>query len=881
MIEWLIGAALIGIFGSGRDKKTQSWKSTDLPTDHSDYQANLSAWRAQWEAEVDRTRWIPKSVASHIVARFPPPERWNIKRPNAQNKFVDMLLREFAEHNISYIAKQKELMRGFFDTVEKNSLTEEQIEGCICMDDAVQIVAAAGSGKTSTMVAKVGYALSAGLVKPEQILILAFNRTVAEELQFRIADRLASFENIDAVTIKTFNAFGLSVIASATKRKPSLADWAQQGRDVEMILRIINDLRQSNAKFRHEWDLFRIVYGRDIGHMDAPPVYNAFSNGRPGILTANGDVVRSQEERMIADRLFLYGIDYRYEQKYEHDTVTEHHGQYRPDFYYPEIDLYHEHFALNENGSPPLHFTGDYLSGVTWKRKLHEKMGTRLLETTSFEIRGEDGLEVLISKLEKEGITLDFNPERPAKGQSPVTNKQLANTLRVFQQHVKSNGLSHQKLREIASSERSHPDRQMKFLSLYGQISDEWERRLREIECVDFDDMLLMATEHIATKRFSSPYTMILTDEFQDTSQSKVNLLKTLLKSAGDQPHLCVVGDDYQGINRFAGADISVMTEFDKVFDHSTRLMLNTTFRCPAHLCDASSEFIQTNPRQITKSVKTTNTYVKKSLLAYAATSQELARFRLEEDLKSMDGFVRNGSLKADGGAAIKVMLLGRYNRDEPPELSRWQRQFGSCLDIEFRTIHASKGLEADYVMLLNLIEGSMGFPSQITDDPLLQLAMPEPDPFPLAEERRLFYVALTRARRQVRIFTELSRPSRFLCELVQNKAVEIETESGPISVCPKCGQGAMKVQSGKFGLFEVCSSSPQCNYKRNAPNGSLRPVTAMSSQRLKEKMDAGAICPICNIGAMVVRSKGSEKPFLGCSKYPTCKTTAPLKVSH
>lgn len=880
MIEWIIGAALLagGLLGSGRENKAESWKSKTPSTDHSDYQIKLDAWRTKWEPIVDRTQWIPKSVASDIVARFPPPERSIIKHPNTEKQFVESLLREFDQYNRAYIANQKELLRDFFNTVEKNPLTDEQIDCCICMDDAVQIVAAAGSGKTSTIVAKVGYALSAGLVKPEQVLVLAFNRAVADELQSRISDRLGGFNNIDAVTVRTFNAFGLSVIANATKRKPSLADWAQQGSDIEMILKIIHDLRLSNPKFRHDWDLFRIVYGRDIGHMETPSAINPSINGRPSILTANGDVVRSQEERMIADRLFLYGINYRYEQKYVYDTVTEYHGQYRPDFYYPDIDLYHEHFALNENGLPPPHFEGDYLSGVSWKRELHKRMGTRLLETTSFEIRGEAGLEVLISKLEQEGIKLDFNPERPTKGMLPVTDKQLANTVRVFQQHVKSNGLSHKKLREIASSERSHPDRQMKFLSLYEQISDEWERRLQEEECVDFDDMLLKATEHIETNRFSSPYKMILTDEFQDASQSKVKLLKALLKSGGEKSHLCVVGDDYQGINRFAGADVSVMTQFENVFDHSTRLMLNTTFRCPAHLCDVSSKFIQANPRQIKKSIKTTNTYSKKSLLAYASESPELSLSRLEEDLRSMYGFVRSGVLKSDSSAAIKVMLLGRYNKDEPAELSDWKSQFGSCLDIDFRTIHAAKGLEADYVMLINVIEDSMGFPSQITDDPLLQLAMPDPDAFPLAEERRLFYVALTRARRQVRIYTEPNRPSQFLCELVKNGAVDIETDSGSLSICPKCGKGTMRLQTSKFGLFEVCSLSPQCDYKKNLPNESTIPIGVKSSNRLTEKIDVGAVCPRCHSGTMVIRSSGPYRPFLACSNYPSCKTTAVIK---
>ncbi|MBK8972351.1 MAG: hypothetical protein IPM37_13735 [Hahellaceae bacterium] len=111
-------------------------------------------------------------------------------------------------------------------------------------------------------------------------------------------------------------------------------------------------------------------------------------------------------------------------------------------------------------------------------------------------------------------------------------------------------------------------------------------------------------------------------------------------------------------------------------------------------------------------------------------------------------------------------MLLGRYRDDEPIEFQGWKNKFGDRLMINFRTVHGSKGLEAEYVFVLNVIQGTRGFPSQIQDDPTLQLAMPAPETFPFAEERRLFYVAMTRARKQVRFYTSLSNPSQFLIEL-------------------------------------------------------------------------------------------------------------------
>jgi DNA helicase-4 len=96
------------------------------------------------------------------------------------------------------------------------------------MDDNVQIVAAAGSGKTSTMIAKTGYVLHENIARPDQILLLAFNKSAADELGERIRVRLADFPGIEAVTARNFHSFGLHVIARATGRKPSLARWLEQ-----------------------------------------------------------------------------------------------------------------------------------------------------------------------------------------------------------------------------------------------------------------------------------------------------------------------------------------------------------------------------------------------------------------------------------------------------------------------------------------------------------------------------------------------------------------------------------------------------------------------------------------------------------------------------
>ncbi|MCE6967006.1 UvrD-helicase domain-containing protein, partial [Cereibacter sphaeroides] len=488
-----------------------------------------------------------------------------------------------------------------------------------------------------------------------------------------------------------------------------------------------------------------------------------------------------QEERLVADWLFFHGVRYQYERDYEHPTRTRTHQQYRPDFYYPDAALYHEHFALDRNGKAPAHFT-DYLAGVRWKRQCHAEHETDLFETTSHDLRNGRGLEGLAAALRARGVEPVFDAARPTKGQPPISTRELAALVRAFQQQLKGGGIAPSdiaKALEPGRASNEHVVRASRFLSLYDRIAEEWERRLQDANGIDFDDMLIQAAELIENGAYQSPYKMIFADEFQDSSRARVRLLKALLDQTRQRGHLCVVGDDWQSINRFAGADLSVMTAFKDTFPHSSQLGLATTFRCPQSLCDASSRFVSANPSQLGKDVRTTNPRKGPSIIAYAFPSSEEALDGVGKHLERLRMQAASGDLGQPAGRLVNVLLLGRYNHERPGCLDKWKRQFRDQFQIDFRTVHSAKGLEADYVMILNMIEDAYGFPSQLAEDPVLRLAMPEADDFPMAEERRVFYVALTRARRQVRIYTKTSSPSRFLVEMAKNGLIDIRLPGG------------------------------------------------------------------------------------------------------
>ncbi|MEH6613774.1 UvrD-helicase domain-containing protein, partial [Pseudomonas marincola] len=521
--------------------------------------------------------------------------------------------------------------------------------------------------------------------------------------------------------------------------------------------------------------------------------------------------VKSREEQLIADWLFIQGVEYKYEAPYPIKTESKEHSQYQPDFYYPQIKLYHEHFALNAQGIPPIHFK-NYAEGVDWKRTLHQQNQTELFETTSHMISTGEGLPALQHALESRGVVINPDPDRPSKGRPPLEIDVLARIIRNLMQHAKGNHLGPSEL--SARAQTIDPIRGPLIISLYSKVLELWQAELTETNTVDFDDMINLAIENAESGKYRSPYKLVIVDEYQDASAARARLLRAI--TVLPDTFLTAVGDDAQSINRFAGADMSVMKNFVKFFGSGTELKLTMTFRCPVEICNVSNYFVQQNPIQITKVVTTTSSVSGKAIQCYAAESMddlsELVKTtltKIEAKLKTVWDLPRKPS----------IMLLGRYRSDEPHNMAELRRICGPTIDLTFTTVHSSKGTEADYVLILNVIQGRKGFPSEIADDPILQCAMPEPEKYPFAEERRLFYVALTRARRGVFIYTLEGRSSAFLSELAGQGYISIVGKDGAavsIEPCPLCRDGIRKRKTSQYGDFYSCSNYPSCKWKEN-----------------------------------------------------------------
>ena len=515
--------------------------------------------------------------------------------------------------------------------------------------------------------------------------------------------------------------------------------------------------------------------------------------------------VKSYEEFEIANYLYLNGVDYEYEKKYMYETANVKHRQYEPDFYLPQYRIYIEHFAVNSRGrTPPFINESDYKRTMEWKRETHRRNGTILVETYSYEHDEGTLIRGLEAKLLKYKVEFKPIPTEEAlrtfRESGEVTL--FANLIAKFLDLFKASGKSIQEIREAAKS-YGDPRRAQAFLDLFEPILKLYQSELKASREVDFNDMIVEATRYVDLGLARTDFSYILVDEFQDISQSRFRFLKALQSSSGAK--LFCVGDDWQAIYRFTGGDVSLMTDFHTHFDPSERLDLDKTFRFNSGILDVSTRFITQNPGQLRKSLVTDDVLSIPTVTVKWVNKED----RINECLS----LIAELSVKKKS----KVFILSRYRKNSSLNLDALKRRHLN-LNIDYHTVHGSKGLEADYVVLVNVDGGMKGFPCMIEDDSLLSLVLSRAEEYPNAEERRLFYVALTRARNGVYLLSDFRNPSDFVEELVAGYySINHDSSRGEIDACPICQTGRMRQINGGYGLFYCCSNYPLCKHKMSS----------------------------------------------------------------
>ena len=659
------------------------------------------------------------------------------------------------------------------------------------------------------IVAKAGWLTWREYRQPEELLLLTYARGTRKDLEKRIGDRLDG-EAARGLTVRTFHSLGRAIIGDAEGKPPAVAKVAEDDKARSVLLKdIVEGLlgdEQLSRILRRWFQEFFAPYRSQHEFRNWGEYWNYIREHE--IRSLKGDKVKSFEECEIANFLYLNGVSYEYEAQYEHDTRTSQRGQYKPDFHLPDAGIYIEHFALNASGNtPPFIDREQYLHSMEWKRGLHAEHSTVLIETFSHEKAAGKLTKKLSEKLAAHGVTL-----------SPIPSDQVFVALQeqervdpftclveTFLHHFKGAQLS---FREVARRAAKAGDRlrAQAFLAVFEPIFERYQESLSGQEEIDFHDMINKATKHVQAGRFLSPFRYILVDEFQDISPGRARLVKALLDQSPDA-QLFAVGDDWQSIYRFAGSDIAIMREFADHFGHTEQTYLETTFRCADRIAEVATKFVLSNPAQIRKRVRSTRRADGPSVHVGLPT-EDLSL--LEE---ALDRIVADAATHDETST---VLLLGRYGHTRPKHMSELRKRHPD-LDLTYMTVHGSKGLEADYVVVLGLRAGKYGFPAEIADDPLIDLVLPAAETHPHAEERRLFHVAMTRARRAVFLLADRGAPSSFVQELIHGSYDISEFGRLPENdvSCPVCVTGLLvrRENSRDGSTFYGCSNWPYCDH--------------------------------------------------------------------
>ena len=790
-------------------------------------------------------------------------------------EFLDAPEEARSKANRAFVTNELARSRSLFDRIEARPLTDEQRQAVVVDERRNLVVAAAGSGKTSVIVAKAGWLVRRGYRKPSELLLLAFASDARNEMEERVRSRLGA-EAARDVMVRTFHSLGMAIIGEAEGKRPALARSAESDRALFDLLKgIVADLFAEGALSEALLEWIQDQFAPYSSQHDFAS-WGAYWNyiRRNDIRSLKGDEVKSYEECEIANFLYLHGVAYEYEAPYEHGTATAEKRQYKPDFHLPEHGIYIEHFGIDAEGkTAPFVDREKYLGEMEWKRRVHAERGTVLVETFSHERADGKLTRNLTKKLAAHGVTLSPVPRDQVfaalDGQGRVDS--FTRLLATFLQHFKGSGLS---FGDLAERARSVCDggRAQAFLAVFRPVFERYQETLAGAGEIDFHDMINRATDHVEAGRYGSPYGYVLVDEFQDISPARARLLKALLDSAPGSK-LFAVGDDWQAIYRFGGSDIAVMREFGERFGVFERVDLETTFRCADRIAALATDFVLRNPAQIRKTVRATRKAERTAVHVGLPGGQGLALLK-----EALDRIAEDAGRHA---GISEVLLLGRYRHLQPLNLESLATQYPG-LRLSFMTVHRAKGLEADYAVVLGLCAGKLGFPVEIADDPMLDLVLSAPEEHPNAEERRLLYVALTRARRQVFLLAEGGAPSGFVTELIggdYDVTVFGRPPDGDVA-CPECKEGRLERRENPRdrGVFYGCSNWPYCEQ-------SVRPCPKCGTGLLVRSGDAfrcrdcgGSIegCPSC--GGWLETRMGRYGRFMGCSNYPDCDYTRNLR---
>lgn len=694
------------------------------------------------------------------------------------------------------------------NTIDLNDLNQKQKESVLSDHPRLLVIAGAGAGKTKTLINKILYLIFEKNVDPASILAITFTRNAANEMIDRlimysdksghykkiIENKKNLYENKDRIrkeyikkykwlsnlTIKTFHSFCYSLLRNHGAKNfdnrfkllvdkniidESIDDPKMSYESPKQIVnKLLKDLSNDN---KYLLSLKQHILDYYVDKLHKVKDKSQYPNGLL-YTTLRGEKVRSKSERLIADWFYRHEIDYLYEPKVNFTGDFT----FNPDFFIPEAGVYIEH-----------------LTGLSYSTKDKEeqfRIGEQTLyktyENMTHDIRSfysvlESFVQGRINKKIKAETILKFEDE--FRSYAKELNIFIDEALRVIDK-IKVVDLDSNDI--FSKGKTDKHDRVSEFYRLLEPLYLNYRAFCVENSYLDFNDLILEANsalnEYADIKEFyRNKFKYILIDEFQDVNSLQVKLTNHLLK---DETNLFCVGDDWQSIYGFRGSDVGFIIDFEKHYDNSKIIRLDINYRSNDTIVKASNNVISHNKFKIQKEIKSFNSQNKKINLYLAQSEEEDGVDRVCEKITQL----------SDQGYPKEEILVLYRRRFVFAQYSDKLKQLKN--KFTYRTVHASKGLEAKFVFIIGLTGSDYGFPFLMESDRIHQIFKPVNANLLLEEERRLFYVAMTRAREQLFLIAEKGNESEFIKEITDEyldrenfMTLEFDTE---VHICSNCG---------------------------------------------------------------------------------------------
>lgn len=664
------------------------------------------------------------------------------------------------------------------------------------------VLAGAGSGKTKTLISRLNWLLLEKNVKPGNILAITFTKNAANEMVDRMiefADHSGEFASkinnkgmknaekdiirkqfkslypwVDNVTICTFHSLCYRMLREKgvhqfdnkfkviTHDKSQLDDF--KNKCPENIMGVMQKVMFASSEkpaFLLQLKRYILDYYVDKIHFEPTRSNTLYQKS---YTTLNGDKVRSKSEQFIADWLYRHQIKYVYE-----PGINLSDFNFKPDFYIPEANLYLEHIS-------------DLSKNMQDKEEQFKKAGKRFARTNEKMAKDSRLFSSMLNKIVRGALS---------SGHQPGTALSFEEEFAGYHQHVKDftrdvlQVLDKIKVEKIHSSKvfenarKSGHQRVRDFYSLAEVLIKGYHNYLTDKSYLDFNDLSIQAVQLLKNQEairqyFQDKYQHVLVDEFQDVNSLQIELLQQLVTG---QNNLFCVGDDWQGIYGFRGSDVRYIVDFETYFPGSGTIKLNLNYRSNQTIVEASNEVIRRNKY-----------IVDKELVAFNKKLSQLNIYAADEAGIDDVGFVvkRVKKLLSEGYKQNDIMILYRRSKMYEPFKRALKEE---DVNVTARTIHAAKGLESKVVFIIGLLQGYGGFPDIWYNDAIFQVIKKDQIDLMLEEERRLFYVALTRAREEINLVTLKGYESQFIDEIPLRYFTRPSVNFVGLAPCGRCGK--------------------------------------------------------------------------------------------